>query len=165
MAEVCGVVPTLFGPAFARLDGDGRLAELEFGDPRAAGAPRNVSDLAELAHQLEEYGAGERRAFELPLAPEGGAFQQRVWAELLRIPYGETRSYGELARAIGRPGAARAVGGANGANPIALIIPCHRVIGADGSLTGYGGGLPLKAAMLAFERRHASEQFSLLDSI
>jgi methylated-DNA-[protein]-cysteine S-methyltransferase len=101
--------------------------------------------------QLAEYFAGARRVFDLPLAPAGTPFQQRVWRALLEIPYGRTVSYGELARAIGSPGAARAVGLANNRNPIAIVIPCHRVIGADGSLTGYGGGLHVKEHLLALE--------------
>ena len=103
--------------------------------------------------QLAAYFAGRLTRFDLPLAPAGTAFQRRVWAALQTIPYGTTLSYGALAREVGNPGAARAVGLANGRNPIALIVPCHRVIGADGSLTGYGGGLPRKAALLAFESR------------
>lgn len=105
--------------------------------------------------QLREYFDGGRRGFDLPLAPAGTDFQRRVWRELGRIPYGETRSYGDLARRIGRPGAARAVGAANGRNPLAIVVPCHRVIGADGALTGYGGGLPVKQTLLALERRVA----------
>jgi len=95
--------------------------------------------------------AGQRTAFELPLAPEGTEFQRRVWAALQQIPYGQTWSYGELARHIGSPAASRAVGLANGKNPIALVIPCHRVIGSDGSLTGYGGGLERKRFLLDLE--------------
>ena len=103
--------------------------------------------------ELEAYFAGELREFEMAVAPEGTEFRRRVWAELARIPYGETWSYGELARrAIGRTGAARAVGAANGANPIAIVLPCHRVIGASGSLVGYGGGLRRKELLLAHER-------------
>ena len=102
--------------------------------------------------QLLEYFGGARRDFDLPLAPAGTAFQRRVWNELRRIPYGETISYGELARRIGRPTASRAVGAANGRNPLAIVVPCHRVIGADGTLIGYGGGLPVKEALLAHER-------------
>ena len=101
--------------------------------------------------QLREYFAGERRRFELSLAPRGTEFQRRVWRALLEIPYGETISYGELARRIGQPTAARAVGLANGANPLPIIVPCHRVIGADGTLTGFGGGLPIKRKLLALE--------------
>jgi methylated-DNA-[protein]-cysteine S-methyltransferase len=107
---------------------------------------------AEPAGQLRDYFAGRRTEFDLPLALEGTAFQRRVWAELQKIPYGETISYGELAQRIGRPTAARAVGLANGRNPISIIVPCHRVIGADGSLTGYGGGMDRKQHLLTFER-------------
>jgi len=101
--------------------------------------------------QLQEYFAGVRRVFELTLAPQGTPFQLTVWQALRKIPYGETLSYGELAQRIGAPGAARAVGLANGANPLPIIVPCHRVIGADGSLTGFGGGLPIKRALLSLE--------------
>jgi len=101
--------------------------------------------------QLAAYFEGSLREFDLPLAPSGTAFQARVWEELLRIPYGRTLSYGQLASRIGKPGAARAVGLANGRNPIAVIVPCHRVIGADGSATGYGGGLERKAVLLGIE--------------
>jgi methylated-DNA-[protein]-cysteine S-methyltransferase len=112
---------------------------------------REDEPFADAARQLSEYFAGERREFDLPLALRGNEFELRVWAALLEIPYGETASYGEIARAIGAPTAARAVGLANGRNPIALIVPCHRVIGADGSLTGYGGGLPRKRYLLDLE--------------
>jgi methylated-DNA-[protein]-cysteine S-methyltransferase len=101
--------------------------------------------------QLQAYFAGELREFELPLAAEGTPFQQRVWRALCDIPYGETISYGELARRIGQPTASRAVGLANGQNPIAIVVPCHRVIGANGTLTGYGGGLERKRWLLAHE--------------
>ncbi len=106
----------------------------------------------EAARQLRAYFEGELREFDLPLAPGGTAFQRRVWSELRRIPHGETISYGELARRIGQPNASRAVGLANGANPIAIVIPCHRVIGSTGKLTGFGGGLDVKARLLALER-------------
>ena len=105
--------------------------------------------------QLRAYFAGELHAFDLPLAAEGTAFRKAVWDALVRIRYGETISYGELARRIGDPSASRAVGAANGANPLPIIVPCHRVIGADGKLTGFGGGLPIKQWLLAHERRHA----------
>jgi methylated-DNA-[protein]-cysteine S-methyltransferase len=107
--------------------------------------------LATARAQLAEYFAGERRAFDLPLAFDGTDFQRRVWGALLEIPYGETTSYGELARRIGRPDACRAVGLANGSNPIAVIVPCHRVIGTNGSLTGFGGGLERKRLLLDLE--------------
>ena len=106
---------------------------------------------AAAAAQIDEYFAGARRRFELALAPVGPPFRQRVWAALREIPWGDTISYGELARRIGNPGAARAVGRANGANPIAIIVPCHRVIGADGSLVGFGGGLDNKEILLQHE--------------
>jgi len=102
--------------------------------------------------QLDEYFAGRRKIFDLPLAPSGTPFQHRVWQALLAIPYGETQSYADIARRIGNPKAVRAVGAANGANPISIVVPCHRVIGADGSLTGYGGGLPRKRKLLALEQ-------------
>lgn len=113
------------------------------------------STLAEARRQLAAYFAGERRDFSLPLAPQGSPFQLRVWKALQRIPYGETTSYGEIAAAIGAPGSARAVGAANGANPLPIVVPCHRVIGANGSLTGYGGGIQRKKALLALEASHS----------
>jgi methylated-DNA-[protein]-cysteine S-methyltransferase len=113
--------------------------------------------------QLEAYFAGERTDFDLELSLAGSEFQLRVWQALLTIPYGETRSYGEIAEQIGASGAARAVGLANGRNPIAIIVPCHRVIGASGSLTGYGGGLERKQSLLELERRRQSVTLSLFD--
>ena len=107
--------------------------------------------LAQARRQLDEYFAARRRRFDLPVAPEGTAFQVRVWRQLERIPYGETISYAELARRIGQPTAARAVGAANGANPIPIVIPCHRVIGANGTLVGFGGGLDVKERLLELE--------------
>jgi methylated-DNA-[protein]-cysteine S-methyltransferase len=106
---------------------------------------------AKATEQLEQYFAGERSDFELELDMRGTNFQQAVWSALLTIPYGETRSYGEIATQIGRPDRARAVGAANGSNPVSIIVPCHRVIGADGSLTGYGGGLERKRWLLDHE--------------
>jgi len=102
--------------------------------------------------QLESYFEGTLKQFNLPLAPEGTAFQLEVWRKLIEIPYGSTITYSDLASAMGRPGAARAVGSANGRNPLPIIVPCHRVIGSDGSLTGYGGGLHIKAFLLNLER-------------
>ena len=107
---------------------------------------------AEAKRQLEAYFQGERRAFELDLAPEGTPFQQRVWRELLKVPFGETVTYGELADRLDSPGASRAVGHANHVNPIPIVIPCHRVIGQGGALVGFGGGLPIKRALLDHER-------------
>ena len=107
--------------------------------------------LAEAARQLHEYFTGERKAFDLPLSIKGTDFQQAVWNALMDVPYGETRTYGEIAKAIGKPKAARAVGMANNRNPVSIVIPCHRIIGADGSLTGYGGGLNAKEFLLKLE--------------
>lgn len=117
------------------------------------GTPTSTEDplLAEAVAQLDAYFHGRRDRFELPLAPRGTEFQRRVWSELARIPFGTTISYGELARRVGDPKASRAVGAANGRNPIAIVIPCHRVIGADGTLTGYAGGLTIKEALLRGE--------------
>jgi methylated-DNA-[protein]-cysteine S-methyltransferase len=113
---------------------------------------RDDSRSQDVKEQLSAYFDGDLKEFDVPLAFEGTEFQRRVWAELLRIPYGETTSYGELAERLGRPTAARAVGLANGKNPISIIVPCHRVVGAGGSLTGYGGGLPRKRFLLSFEQ-------------
>lgn len=110
-----------------------------------------AAPFAEAKRQLAAYFAGALTAFDLPLAPQGTNFQRRVWAELARIGYGETISYGELARRLGQPGSARAVGLANGRNPLSIVVPCHRVIGSNGALVGYGGGLPRKQALLAHE--------------
>lgn len=125
-------------------------------DPRDAPPPPGVRrddapPFPEARRQLAEWFAGQRTSFDLPLAPKGTPFQRQVWDELARIPYGTTLSYGELARRIGKPGAARAVGLANGRNPLPILVPCHRVIGADGTLTGFGGGLACKRALLEVE--------------
>ena len=109
------------------------------------------SQLERARRQLEEYFAGKRRSFDLPLAPQGTPFQRQVWQTLAGIGYGETLSYGQLAARVGRPTASRAVGAANGRNPLPIVLPCHRVIGADGSLTGFGGGLPTKRFLLRLE--------------
>jgi methylated-DNA-[protein]-cysteine S-methyltransferase len=135
------------GPLRLTVADDGAVTRIDFGDGGVSDDPR----FAVPAAQLKEYFAGERTAFELSLRPQGGAFEQLVWAELLRIPYGETASYGEIATRIGHPGKARAVGRANARNPIAIVCPCHRVIGGDGSLTGYAGGLETKRALLELE--------------
>jgi len=160
-------VETAVGPVAFAVDGTGALVALKFLD---AVAGRTVeAEVARLGlhpepdpdrrrtavvcRQLEAYAAGERRRFDLPLALAGSPWQQAVWRALTRIPFGETRTYAEVAATTGRPGAARAVGRANAANRIALVVPCHRVIGADGSLTGYEGGTHLKARLLAHEAR------------
>ena len=121
--------------------------------PVEVGWREDASLLKKTIAQLRAYFAGELEDFDLALAPDGTTFQQKVWDQLLNIPYGQTISYGELAKRIGNPNASRAVGLANGSNPIPIIIPCHRVIGSNGKLTGYGGGLPIKEKLLALEKR------------
>jgi methylated-DNA-[protein]-cysteine S-methyltransferase len=143
------------GELLAVSDGE-RLRALRFATGRRAAHPdqswrRSERPFTELRDQLAEYFAGRRTAFELEYEPAGAEFDRRVWAELERIPYGRTESYGQIARSIGEPDAARAVGVANGRNPLAIVVGCHRVIGADGSLTGYGGGLERKRFLLALE--------------
>jgi len=131
------------------------LTDVQFENPRYAYAPAPAGKdkiLDAARRQLDQYFAGKLRAFDLPLSPKGTAFQQRVWQALLTIPYGVTRSYGQQAAAIGSPQASRAVGLANGRNPISIVIPCHRVIGANGSLTGYGGGMARKQLLLELEQ-------------
>jgi methylated-DNA-[protein]-cysteine S-methyltransferase len=151
------------GPLLCVVDEAGAVVRIEFAKGRES---QRITDrlrdegidvvedparTAEVRRQLAEYFAGERQEFDLTLAPEGTPFERTVWEALRTIPFGETRSYGEIASAIGRPGAARAVGRANGANPIPIVVPCHRVIGADGSLTGFGGGLEAKSRLLEIE--------------
>ena len=114
------------------------------------GAPDALAEM--VFRQLDEYFAGTRTVFDFPCAPQGTPFQQKVWAALCEIPYGETRSYKQIAEAVGKPKACRAVGMANNRNPIIIVIPCHRVIGANGALTGYGGGLEMKRALLELEK-------------
>ncbi len=158
-------IDTPFQPMAAWVDEEGRLVRFNL---RAAGAAKvdpaaekNQKKLAAVQRQVDEYAAGTRRGFDLELAMEGPEFDRAVWTALLEIPFGTTTSYGAVARRIGHPAAARAVGAANGANPIALIVPCHRVIGADGSLTGYGGGLALKRKLLEHEARVCGTRLDL----
>ena len=132
---------------------DRGLAAVHFGNSVPEGAVVDDSANREIVEQLSEYFEGKRTRFELPLDVEGTPFQKSVWNELLQIPYGETRSYGDIAKALGKPAAARAVGMANHNNPVAIVIPCHRVVGQNGSLTGYAGGLHLKEQLLSIERR------------
>lgn len=140
-------IETPIGPLTLEAD-ENAVTAIRFG----AGTAQGVSPLLDAAEaQLREYFAGMRRVFDLPIAPHGTAFQQRVWAALRTIPYGETRTYGELAAAIGNPSAGRAVGMANHRNPLPIVIPCHRVIGANGTLTGYAGGVETKRKLLALE--------------
>ena len=134
-------------------------SDASLGEPAEARGADPV--LRDAATQLREYFAGERTEFALPLAPKGDEFQQKVWALLCEIPYGQTRSYGQLARALGDVNLSQAVGWANGRNPISIIVPCHRVIGADGSLVGYAGGLDRKRFLLSLEEPPADEAHRL----
>jgi len=157
MSRTHTVVPSPIGPLTVVRDEDGALVRLAMSPPGAleAGAlgERDDAGFEDVARQLAEYFAGERTAFDLPLRPVGSRFEMAVWDQLTRIPYGETRSYGYVAEAVGEPGGAQAVGAANGRNPIAVVVPCHRVIGADGRLVGFGGGLPRKRFLLDLEQR------------
>lgn len=140
------------GPLTAVVDGDGALTHLLFAHQAPPpGAVWDDARCAAVRAQLEEYFRGERADFDLALAPAGTDFQRRVWDELARIPFGRTVHYGELAVRVGRPGAARAVGRANATNPIPIVLPCHRVVGANGSLTGYAGGIDAKRRLLELE--------------
>ncbi|MFY9825209.1 MAG: methylated-DNA--[protein]-cysteine S-methyltransferase [Thermoanaerobaculia bacterium] len=151
------------GPLICVVDEDGAVVRIAFGHGRDA---QKITDLkaendviedagrtAEVRRQLDEYFAGRREEFDLVLAPRGTPFELAVWEELRRIPFGQTRSYADIARTLGKPAATRAVGRANGANPIPIVVPCHRVIGSNGSLTGFGGGIDNKARLLELEGR------------
>ena len=158
------IVPSPVGPLRLVVDDAGALTHLLFASEeevaRAPGEPPG-SCLDEVERQLRAYFAGEREDFDVPLRPVGTPFQLAVWEALRAIPYAETRSYGQQAAAIGRPRAIRAVGAANGRNPISIIVPCHRVVGADGGLTGYGGGIAQKRRLLDHERRTRTGQLRL----
>lgn len=146
---------TPIGPLTVAADAQGiryiLFPENRYDAPGHEGWRHDPEALEDARRQLLEYFDGQRRDFDLPLAPQGTAFQQQVWRTLAEIPYGQTWTYTELAQRIGNPKAVRAVGSANGRNPLPIVLPCHRVIGADGSLTGFGGGLPTKAALLRLE--------------
>jgi methylated-DNA-[protein]-cysteine S-methyltransferase len=148
------VIQSPIGPLLLARDDEG-LREIRFGKGAPFAIPsdwtRDDAALEDVTAQLDEYFAGRRKAFDLALAPAGTGFQRSVWSALLTIPFGRTVSYLDVARTLGRPGSVRAVGAANGANPIPIVIPCHRVIGSDGSLTGYGGGLETKTWLLRHE--------------
>lgn len=156
MNVVTTIVDSPVGPLSIAADGRG-LRAIEFRDnrhPVRRGEDWHAGDsllLRRARAQLGEYFAGRRRGFDLPLSPQGTPFQLSVWHALATIPYGQTLSYAGLASRLGRPGAMRAVGAANGRNPLPIVLPCHRVIGADGSLTGFGGGLPTKQFLLKLE--------------
>jgi methylated-DNA-[protein]-cysteine S-methyltransferase len=146
-----GAFTTPIGLLSVAVDAEGLVKRLHFGQLDETGLFPDDRAIKLVRDQVEEYFAGDRKDFDLSLSPDGTPFQRAVWSGLLTIPFGKTISYAQLAEHVGRPGAFRAVGAANGANPIAVIIPCHRVVGSDRSLTGFGGGIPLKAALLAHE--------------
>jgi methylated-DNA-[protein]-cysteine S-methyltransferase len=158
-------IKSKFGNFAAWVDGEGRLLRFNLSDTGAAKieplAERNAAKLANVQKQVAEYDAGTRREFEFERKMEGPALHQQVWEALMEIPFGETTSYGAIARKLGLDNGARAVGVANAENPIALIVPCHRVIGSDGTLTGYGGGLPMKRALLEHEARICGRKLDL----
>ncbi|WP_271680817.1 methylated-DNA--[protein]-cysteine S-methyltransferase [Thermomonas mangrovi] len=162
---LCRRIDSPVGPLMLAAGDDG-LRHIEFRENRH---PADRSDwhggdspvLQAAEAQLREYFAGERRAFDLPLAPRGTPFQLQVWQALAGIPYGSTVSYAQLAQAVGNPEAMRAVGAANGRNPLPIVLPCHRVIGADGALVGFGGGLPVKQQLLRLEGALPGEQGGL----
>lgn len=158
-------IETPFGLFASWVDAEGRVLRFAF---RSEGAERvdreaehNPVALNDVRRQVGEYAQGKRQVFDLALNAEGPEFEKRVWNALSDIPFGHTTSYGAVAKTIGQPGAARAVGAANNANPIALIVPCHRVIGSDGSLTGFGGGLSLKRCLLEHEARVCGTRYDL----
>ncbi len=159
----CGVrtymtrLDTPVGPLLVELDGDGALIRCSTSRADVTGVSGGDVTMdpipcADVVRELRDYFAGRLTQFTIPLRPSGSEFQRMVWGALEQIPYGTTITYRELAERVGRPAAIRAVGGANGANPIAIIVPCHRVIGSDGSLTGYGGGLAMKRSLLEHEQ-------------
>ena len=145
------IIQTPFGTAWAAIGPVGALEAFGFGHPPVTANPHSPA----VARQIAEYCQGIRTSFELDLNPRGSEFQKRVWAELVKIPYGQTITYAELAQRVGATGAARAVGRANATNPIALVVPCHRVIGVNGSLTGYAYGIELKRRLLDWEMERA----------
>ena len=159
MLIYCTVADSPLGPLTLASDGDALLALLPPGHrgvpAMVAGAVSDDAPLRAVTNQLDSYFSGELVDFDITARPRGTPFQQEVWACLRTIPYGATTSYGEIAAAIGRPAAARAVGAANGANPISIVIPCHRVVGASGRLTGYAGGLSAKGWLLRHEQGRA----------
>lgn len=157
MIDTTTYTSPLIGP-LTLIGENGRLAGLRFGDRGTQGDPTAFADAT---RQLDEYFEGQRHAFELELDLDGTPFQRAVWEELLELPYGETVSYGELAARLGRPERVRAVAGAIARTPVPIVVPCHRVVAANGALTGYLGGLERKAALLSLERRVAAGQLTL----
>ncbi len=152
MKTYYNVIETPFGRLTPLVDEQKALMILHFGEKHPKGAILDQTMTQEVESQLNQYFHKERTVFDLPLNPKGTEFQHSVWRILQQIPFGSTRSYGELAKELGQPGASRAVGRANATNPIAIIVPCHRVIGTNGTLTGYAGGLSMKEQLLRFEQ-------------
>jgi methylated-DNA-[protein]-cysteine S-methyltransferase len=159
MSISCAQIGSPLGPLLLAADDSG-VREIRFVNGRGFLPPdpewvrdENEANLYRLAQQLNAYFRGKLENFTVPSSPQGTEFQRTVWDQLRKIPYGQTISYGELARRIGNPQASRAIGLANGSNPIPIVIPCHRVIGSNGKVTGYGGGLPIKEKLLALEGR------------
>jgi methylated-DNA-[protein]-cysteine S-methyltransferase len=158
-------IESKFGDFAAWVDGEGRLLRFNLGNKGAAHidplAEKNEKALRDVQKQVAQYDTGKRQNFDFELAWEGPPFHQKVWVLLTKIPFGVTTTYGALAAKLGKPTAFRAVGAANGANPIALVVPCHRVIGSNSKLTGFGGGLPMKQALLEHEARVAGKHLDL----
>ncbi len=154
-----GWLDTPVGPIEVWVNADGAIVRVGFADAASPGVGETGEAGARGVRQLQEYFSGERRSFDLEIDPEGSDFEKQVWVELQQIPFGTTTTYGEIARTLGDPGASRAVGLANASNPVAIIIPCHRVIGADGDLTGYAGGLHRKRWLLAHEAGQLELEF------
>ena len=165
MTRYWNFIETPFGTFAAWVDDEGRLLRFRFHVADAAlvdpEAERNAAKLAEVQRQVDEYSRGARKEFGLELVVEGPDFSKRVWQAMREIPFGDTATYGTIAKRIGHPKATREVGAGCGSNPLALVVPCHRVIGSDGSLTGFGGGLPLKRALLEHEARVSGIRFDL----
>ncbi|MDW7761988.1 MAG: methylated-DNA--[protein]-cysteine S-methyltransferase [Acidobacteriota bacterium] len=162
MLEIAGTEKGVVSVNFAKKGAPAKMSAMKMASGKAAAMSAQAASrasvpapLRDCARQLEEYFAGRRKSFDCRLDLQGTDFQKKVWRALMKVPFGKTASYGKIARAVGRPGAARAVGGANHANPVAVIVPCHRIIGADGSLTGYGAGIERKAWLLEHEQRGA----------
>ena len=154
-----GRLDTPVGPIEVWVNEDGAVIRVSFADDDAMAGETNDDVCAAALHQLDEYFKDERQSFDLELDPDGSDFEKQVWTELQEIPFGTTTTYGDIARKLGDSGASRAVGLANASNPIAIVIPCHRVIGADGDLTGYAGGLHRKRWLLAHEAGQRELEF------
>jgi methylated-DNA-[protein]-cysteine S-methyltransferase len=159
MSTFYNVIDSPIGKLTTFVNENGSVVQVHFGEADPRGAQRSAEKTRVVDEQLRQYFNGERKDFDVELAPNGTGFQHQVWKLLKEIPFGETRSYGQLANQLGNQGASRAVGRANATNPIAIIVPCHRVIGTNGTLTGYAGGLSMKEKLLAFEQGRTGSLF------